>query len=447
MTNWESIHKEAVAHLQTLLKFDTSNPPGNESEAISWLAKILQENGLHSTIIESAPGRANLVCRLSADSKNNSGGLILSSHVDVVPADATMWQHPPFGGVIAGGYVWGRGAIDMKSMTIYNLMTILQAKRENWPLSRDLIFVALADEERGARLGSDYLVTNHPELLTAEYALNEVGGFTLHVGGSKLYPVEVAQKGIVSVKVTVRGKSGHGSMPKSDMVTEKISKAALKLAKNRLPFHLTESARDFIKEISKCSTGISKILLSALTSKIFGKFAVKLLPNNSSTDYLKAILRNTAAPNSILAGNPSALNVIPGFAELYVDGRILPGQSEQSFLLELKNSLGTEFEFEVLQSIPATEQKRDTPLWNAISKVVEEQDPSAKIIPYLMSGFDDAHFYKKLGITTYGFQPIKIDPDFQIMSMYHADNERIPLDGFCWGVRTMSRLVQEFSSK
>lgn len=439
---WEAMEREATEYLQQLLRIDTSNPPGNEMPAIRWLHEILAREGCTSTILESAPGRANLVCRHSTGGRD--GPLLMSSHVDVVPARAEEWTHSPFGGDIADGCLWGRGAIDMKSMTIYTLMALLLAKRQGLRLRRDLILAAVADEERGCTHGSAFLVDRHPELIRAEYGLNELGGFTLHVGAQRLYPIEVAQKGFVWLRLRATGRPGHGSMPHADVATAKIARAVQRLALRSLPYHLTPTARDFLRELAAATPGRRGWLLHGLRHPPIGRWLAARLPPDPTTALLRAILHNTACPTGLAAGSADSINVIAGSAECLIDGRILPGQTTESFLAELRDLLGPGYEYEVLRSSAPHEQPRDTALFRTIAAVVAERDPGARAVPFLVPGFDDSHHYHRLGITMYGFQPIRCPADFNIMALYHAPDERIPVAGFHWGLRTFWEVVQRF---
>ena len=212
--DWNSVKQEAVTHLQNLLRINTTNPPGNEIEAVKYLSGVLTKEAIPHQIFEPAPGRASLVARLKGNGSKRP--LLLTSHLDVVPAEGKKWERAPFSGDLKDGFIWGRGALDMKQMTVMELMMLLTVKREGLPLSRDLIFAAVADEEAGCKWGSKWLVANKPELIDAEYALNEVGGFSLHIDRHVFYPIGVAEKGFCWFKVTAQGEPGHGSLPHDD---------------------------------------------------------------------------------------------------------------------------------------------------------------------------------------------------------------------------------------
>lgn len=439
---WDQVCAEATGYLQQLLRIDTTNPPGNERAAADFLSQILTREGLTPQLLEPAPGRANVVCRYATG--GTDGPLLLSSHVDVVPAEAQHWTHPPFGGVIADGQIWGRGALDMKSMTIYQLMTLLLLKRQGQRTRRDVILAATADEEVGCLYGSAYLVERHPDLIRAEYALNEVGGMTLHIGAQRLYPIEVAQKGIVWVNVRARGTPGHGSKPHADMAIAQLARAATRLATHRLPLHRTPAALDFVRAVADASPVPQRWWLRGITLPGLGPLCARGLPLNQQTAFLLATLHNTACPTSLTAGSGATMNVIPSEAVMGVDGRILPGQTQASFLAELQALLGSGYEYEVVRYREPLEQPRDTPLYTTIERVVTEADPGARAVPFMITGFDDAHFYKRLGIVTYGFQPLRCPRGFDVANLAHAHDERIPLDGFHWGVRTFYEVVQRF---
>lgn len=442
---WDALFQEATDYLQQLLRIDTTNPPGNEIAAIRFLDAILRREGFTPTILEAAPQRANLVCRLSADGTRTTGKgpLLLTSHVDVVPAEAAQWRYPPFSGTIADGCIWGRGALDMKSKTILDLMALLIAKRQRWPLTRDLILAAVADEEYETKYGSAYLVEHHPELIRAEYALNEGGGYTLHVGGHRLYPIQVAEKGLVWMKVTACGRPGHGSAPHGDVATLRIGQALHRLRKSRLGFHGTPVARDFFRALATLAPWHQGLALRALCLPGVGRYLAPVFPEGRNAPFLRAMVYNTACPTGFSAGSAS-INVIPSEASCWIDGRILPGQSQDDFLRELTACIGPGYTYDIVRARTPTLQPYPTPLYHLIREGIERADPGATTAPVMLTGMTDAHFYNKIGIVTYGFQPIQFPADLHPGEQPHAHNERIPLAGFHWGVKTFSEVVSRF---
>ncbi|MBI2342745.1 MAG: M20/M25/M40 family metallo-hydrolase [Deltaproteobacteria bacterium] len=440
---WEPIDREATEYLQQLVRIDTSNPPGNEIAAVRFLEGLLRREGLQPVIIEPAPGRANLVCRYGTG--GTEGPLLLTSHVDVVPAESAGWTHPPFGGVLADGYLWGRGTCDMKSMTIMALMTILRAKREGLVCRRDLIFAAVADEECETRYGSAYLVEHHPELIRAEYALNEMGGFTLHVGSHRLYPIQVAEKGLLWLRVRLRGIGGHGSVPHDRMVADRMARVVRRLRRHGCGYGRTPVATAFLQALSRAHTGLRKYLLQGLTVPLLGRALLPLL-RGPYRAHILAQLHNTVAPTVMASGTPTSINVIPTSGELYLDCRLLPGESRGDFLAALQRTLGNDAEIDVLRYRTSTEQPCDTPVFHVIAQGIRQADPGAQVAPMMLNGFTDAHFYRKLGIITYGFQPVQCPSDFSFPAMPHAVNERIPIAGFHWGVKTFYDIVRRIAT-
>ncbi len=439
---WTAIHQEALSYFLQLLRIPTVNPPGNEALAVHYLKEIIMREGFQDVHeIQSAPGRSNLVVKLAANQPSSEGALLLSSHLDVVPVEESKWQHPPFSGTIADGFIWGRGTIDMKHMAIYSLMTLILIKRLGLPRKRDIIWAAVADEEAGCDFGSRYLVENHPELIRAEYALNELGGFTVHSGNKRFYPIQVAEKGMVWLKIKSQGEAGHGSLPHGDSAIVKLAKAVQKLHENYLPRHPHPVAESFILSLASGRGFPASFILKAIT-KNYGDFLLKLLPDAEARKFFGAILHNTACPTGLEAGQK--VNVIPSEAILTVDGRILPGQTTESFIRELKALLGPGFEFEVFKEALATETPYDTPLFSILKETLEEKDPGSEAIPYMIAGFTDASSYQKLGIKTYGFSPVKLPPDIIFSKLYHNHDERIPVSGFEWGLETFFEAVRKF---
>lgn len=437
--DWNHLHQEALQHFQNLLRLNTVNPPGNEIIAANYLSEILKQEGIPFEILESAPGRANLVARLS--SGKSEGPLLLSSHLDVVPVETEKWKHPPFGAEIAEGCLWGRGAIDMKHMAIYSLMTLLLVKRLGMKLKRDLIWAAVADEEAGCDQGSRFLVEQHPDRIHAEYALNELGGFTIHSGKKRFYPIQIAEKGFVWMRIKATGEAGHGSLPHGDSAIVKLARAVEHLHKNYLPRHTHPVSESFILSLASGQAFPASLFLKGIV-KPYGDFFLKILPDKEAARFFIATLHNTACPTGLEAGQK--INVIPSEAALLVDGRILPGSNPETFLAEIKNLIGPGYTLEVLKQSLPVETSANTPLYHLLKQVLEERDPGSKAIPYLVTGFTDATCYQKLGIKTYGFSPIKLPPNLVFSKLYHNHNERIPVEGFQWGLETFFEAVRRF---
>lgn len=423
---------EALGLLRDLIRFDTSNPPGEELECARFVAEALSADGIDPQVLESAPGRGNVVARLAG---GDDGPLLLNAHLDVVPAAADRWTHPPFAAELDGGYLWGRGAIDMKHMAAMAVTAMRLLARHGIRLRRDVVFAGVADEEAGCDLGSGWLVDEHPDRVCAEYALGEVGAFTLDIGGRRVYPVQVAEKGICWLRARATGPSGHGSIPREDNAVLRLATFLDRLGRTSLPQHPSESVTRFLREIAATQTGAARHVLPLLLQPLASPVVERLLPDPSTRRTFNAVLRNTATPTVLRAG--AKTNVIPGVAEAELDGRIAVGSSAEELVAELRDLAGDAIELEVVRTHPPTESPVDTRLFGVLSAVVTEHDPGnerghAVAVPSVIPGFTDASRWSTLGTTCYGFSPVVLDPqrDPPFAELFHADDERIPVDGF-----------------
>jgi acetylornithine deacetylase/succinyl-diaminopimelate desuccinylase-like protein len=436
-----AIGDDALAMCQALLRIDTTNPPGRERAAADLLDGKLREAGYEPEILESAPERANLVCRYRGD--GSLPPLLLTAHLDVVEADESAWKYPPFSGEIAEGCLWGRGAIDMKNMAAMSAALMRRLQIERPRLRRDVIFAAVADEEAGCDHGSRWLVENHPELVEAEYAIGESGGFSLHIGSSTFYPIQVAEKGICWVRARVRGEPGHGSMPRRDNAVVRLGEALGRLKPGALPAHPTVWVERFLAAVAAAQPALLRPLLRVFRNPSLLARLVKLLPEGSTTRGFAAILGNTASPTAISGG--AAINVIPAEATALIDGRTLPGQSDEDFLRELSAVLGPDVELEIIKSAPpVVTDPVDSPLFEIICDEIQIREPEATVIPYLIPGFTDAKYFTRTGARWYGFSPVKIErgSGVRFAEMFHGHNERIPVDGLRWGAQLLEAVVR-----
>jgi acetylornithine deacetylase/succinyl-diaminopimelate desuccinylase-like protein len=443
--NWPAATAEVVQHLQALLRLDTTNPPGNETLAAEYLGGVLRTEGFEPLLLESAPDRGNLIVRLKGSGE--APPLLLYSHTDVVPAEATEWTHPPFAGETHDGYVWGRGAADMKDTVAEQLMVMLLLKRQGVALKRDVIFAATADEEIGGLngYGMAWLARHHPDLLRAEFALSEVGGYNMSFGGRPVYLIQVAEKGTCWLTLRARGRPGHGSLPHSDNAVVHLVRALRRLAVEGLPYHLTEPAAGFLEAAARAA-GSSALggLLHSLKSPVDAERAFQVeLKDSEFYPFIYAMLHNTATPTGLAAGYKT--NVIPAVAEATIDGRTLPGFDTEQFLAELRGLLGGQFEYEVTLAAPPLQTPHDTPLFRLMADRVRAHDPqAAAVLPYMMSGATDAKYLAPLGVPTYGFAPLRLPPDMKFMEMFHAHDERAPIEGLAWGVQVLYDVVVRY---
>jgi acetylornithine deacetylase/succinyl-diaminopimelate desuccinylase-like protein len=440
---WEEIFPEAEGILRRLIQFQTVNPPGNERPAAHYLAELLRREGLEPEIYEGAPTRTNLVCRLKGTGQ--SPPLQLDGHLDVVCADETQWTHPPFAGDLADGYIWGRGALDMKQMVTMSLMCMFLFKRLGVRFRRDIIFTAVADEEAGGNHGAKYLVDNHAERIKAEYCLGEIGGFNVNTPWKTFYPVQVAEKGLCWFELIARGRAGHGSIPDPESALIRLSEAILKLGRKELPRHNTVVARHLVKTLSANQPFPQNILSALLLQPWFSSFFVdKVVPDKKLATTLFTMFHNTANPTAVRAGEKT--NVIPSVARAEVDGRFLPGQTRESFLAEVKNVVGSDLEINVLSELKPTMVDPKDPIMDSITRVLQRHDPSAAALPVMISATTNAAHYSRLHTKYLGFSPVKFDNGDNFQAMFHGNDERIPVEGFHFGIRVLADLVEEICS-
>jgi acetylornithine deacetylase/succinyl-diaminopimelate desuccinylase-like protein len=440
--DWAQAGAEALGYLRELLRVDTSNPPGNERPAAELLAGALGRAGIEHQLLEREPGRTNLVARLVGSGRKPP--LLLSAHLDVVPAEPEHWRHPPFAAIEADGYLWGRGAVDMKNMAAMSLMTLLLLRRQGVALDRDVIFAAVADEEAGSRQGSLFLVEQHPELVRAAYVLTEVGGHTLHLGKARFYPIQVSEKGLCWFELEAEGPPGHGSMPHPHNAVARLGRAIVDLASARLPQHNTPVVEAFVRALAaRAPFPRSRLMPLLLNRALSGPLLRRLQERDpEQARVLNALLHNTATPTMLSAGRK--INVIPSAARVQVDGRLIPGQTLDAFLAEIRAVVGDDVRLSVLDDHPGTTFESDTELFSAITSVLARHDPGALPVPYMIPGFTDAFAYRRLGATCYGFAPLQLPPGLDFARMYHGHDERIPIAGFTWGLRVLYELVRDF---
>jgi acetylornithine deacetylase/succinyl-diaminopimelate desuccinylase-like protein len=412
---WKAFQNEALDCLRALIRLDTTNPPGNERIAADYIADALAAHGVESVIRESAPTRASLIAR-HPGTDSSKGALLLSSHTDVVPVERSGWTREPFSGEIADGCVWGRGAIDMKSKCATDLVLMTALKRAGAKPDRDVIMAAVADEEAGSDYGAKFLVERHPELVRASYVLNEVGGFTIHLRNRRFYPIQIAEKGFVTIKMKVTAMPGHGSMPRSDTAISRIAELITKIVKTPMRKNVSPFMRKTLEELG--------------------------VPVDSAGPLFQPMLANTVSPTILRAGYKD--NVIPGEATIVLDGRTLPGEDPESFMAELREIVGPEPTFELIKTAPPAETSPDTPLFELIKETIEAADPGSRAIPWMIPGATDNKFYSKLGAACYGFSPVRLEPHMPFGSLYHGNDERLPIEGFNWGLKVYAGVVLKF---
>lgn len=436
--DWPAIQDEAQRLLVDLIRMDTSNPPGNELVAATRLASILESAGLEPRVLESAPGRGNVIARLRGDGTGRP--LLLLGHLDVVPTEPDQWTHPPFEGLEADGFIWGRGALDMKYIVATQAATLLALKRSGASLKRDVIFAGVADEEAGGHHGIQWLLANHPELVDAEYALGEFGGFSMDVAGKRFYLCQTGEKGIAWLRMRTRGRPGHGSMPPPDSAIRRLGEAIWRIGRSHTRLHISDTTRTMVEGLARAVPGLAGLLSESTCQDVLGT-----LPPDQALMF-NAIVRNTITVTGLEAGYKH--NVIPGVAQANLDCRLVPGQTHEDVEREIRSIVKADVELELIEEMYTlpVESRFDTPLFEAMTNHLEAYDPGARVLPLLLVGGTDGRFLAERGTLYYGFSPIKLPSDLRFLELIHSHDERIPVDAFREGVRVFIETVLDFCS-
>jgi len=435
MTTPPSAEDEVVDLCRDLIRIDTTNTGDTatsvgERAAAEYVAEKLTDVGLDVDVIESEPGRTSVVTRIAGADRSRPA-LLIHGHLDVVPADASDWTHHPFSGEITDdGYLWGRGAVDMKDMDAMVLALVRQWQRTGTKPPRDVVVAFLADEEAGGLLGSHYVVDRRPELFEGcTEGISEVGGFSVAVGGDvRLYLVETAQKGIGWMRLTASGRAGHGSMVNDDNAVTALAEAVARVGRHRFPVVMTDTVAAFLAEVGEV-LGIDIDLDDPELA------IAKLGPIGQ---IVGATVRNTATPTMLEAGYKA--NVVPGRAHATVDGRFLPGQQEE-FERTIDELLGPAVTREWITCQTALETTFDGDLVTAMCAALKAEDPGARPVPYMLSGGTDAKAFSRLGIRGFGFSPLRLPDEFDFAAMFHGVDERVPVDALRFGVRVLDHFV------
>jgi len=433
-----AIYRRPAELLQRLIRFDTTNPPGNEAECIAFINELLTGAGISTTILARAPERPNLIARLSGQGK--APPLLLYGHVDVVTTENQKWQHPPFEGKIADGFIWGRGALDMKGGIAMILAAFLRAKEEDLALPGDVVLAIVSDEENLGGFGARFLVENHPDLFDGiRYAIGEFGGFSLYVGHKKFYPISVAEKQVCWIRATLRGPAGHGSLPARGGAMAKLAGLLQKLDKKRLPVHITPTARLMFGTMASALDGLNGLILGQLLNPFLTNTVLNVLGQRGYV--FDPLLHNTV--NATLLHGSDKINVVPGRVSVDLDGRLLPGFKPEDMIAELRRIIGREVELEVLHFDPGPAEP-DMGLFDKLADILREFDSAGQPVPLLLGGTSDARFFSQLGIQTYGFLPTPLPEDFNFSRTIHAADERIPIEAVDFGTNAIYEVLKRF---
>jgi len=432
---------EVVELVSELIRFDTSNTGDlattrGEADCARWVADQLEEVGYETEYLEAgAPGRGNVFARLAGQDPDR-GALLVHGHLDVVPAEPADWSVHPFSGAVEDGYVWGRGAVDMKDMVGMMIAVARHFKRAGITPPRDLVFAFVSDEEHGGTYGAQWLVDNRPDLFEGvTEAIGEVGGFSLTVptrdgGERRLYLIETAEKGIAWMRLSARGRAGHGSMVHDDNAVTAVAEAVAKLGRHQFPLVMTEPVAQFLTAVGQ-ETGyefdVNSPDLEGAIAKLGGIGRI-----------IGATLRDTANPTMLKAGYKA--NVIPATAEATIDCRVLPGRRE-AFEREVSELLGPDVTWTWERDLPSVETTFDGDLVDAMNAALLAIDPEARTVPYMLSGATDAKAFVRLGIRCFGFAPLRLPPDLDFASLFHGVDERVPVDALRFGAQVLEHFL------
>ena len=421
------MNTEVVELAAELIRIDTSNRGGGdckERPAAEYVAERLAESGYEPVLLESAPGRANVVARVPG-ADESAPALLLHGHLDVVPAAAADWSVPPFAGEVRDGVLWGRGAVDMKNADAVILAVVREWARTGWRPARDVVLAFTADEEDTAEAGARWLVEQRPDLFEGcTEAVGESGAFTFHAdGGQKLYPIASAERGTAWLKLTARGKAGHGAKPNTDNAVTKLAAAITRIGEYQWPIRLIPTVRAAIDAIA------AAVGAPAEPDEL-----------GSARALVAGTIRNSANPTMLSAGYK--VNVIPGEAVAYVDGRILPGYDDE-FEKTLNELTGPDVSWEYAHKEIPLEAPLDAPIMDAMKRALLAEDPGAHVVPYCMTGGTDGKQFARLGMACYGFTPLLLPPGYDYYAMFHGVDERIPVSALESSVRIMDRFLRE----
>lgn len=439
--DWETLGEETVQVLRDYLRIDTTNPPGNETAGARFLSDLLAGDGIESRLIESAPGRGNLIARLPGDGTERP--ILLHHHIDVVYADRRYWSVDPFDGIIQDGFLYGRGALDMKSIGILQVMAVLAIKRAGVRLRRDLVPLATADEEAGSRYGAQFLSETHPELIDgAEYSLGEFGAISTQPGWMGYEGViSISEKTGFPIRLTARGTPGHGSMPWPDTAVNRLIRALGRLLETPRPLRVIPEVQEYLSRAATLLPGAEARGWDDLeTSLSDPAFREKFL-----SDPHRAALVRTSFAVTVLRGSEKR-NVIPPEAVAEIDCRLLAGDDPDEVLEWVRQAVADDrVTVEAIQPAKVPNlSPPDTPLYKALADAIRRREPRAIVVPLVLTGFTDNWVFRRHGVHAYGFAPFVTDE--AELYRVHGNDERISLENLRAGVRSYTELLLGFAA-
>ena len=436
------IYERPIDILRTLIRFDTTNPPGNEEACIGYVRGLLEEAGIPFTVLAKTPSRPNLVARLQG--RGEAPPFVWQGHVDVVTTVNQKWSRDPFGAELIDGEVWGRGALDMKGGVAMMLAAVLRAKAEGFQPAGDIILTIMADEEAASDYGARFLVEEHPEQFEgARYAIGEGGGSSQSIFDQRFYPIMVAEKQVCWMQATLRGQGGHGSMPLRDGGMAALGKLLTALNSQRLPVHITPVTQQMISAIAETLSAPGDAALARLLDDHQTNAALDALDAQGirAARSLDALLHNTVNATVIRASNKT--NVIPSEIEVELDGRVLPGYTAEEMQAEIHAIVGDDVELSVIRHDPVGGTP-DMTLFPLLASIVREADPTGIPIPSMVGGFTDGRMFARLGIQNYGFLPQNLPAGFASGGMVHGADERVPVETIEFGAKVLYTLLERY---
>jgi len=437
--DWDQLLSEATDYLQQYIRIHTVNPPGNEIEGAKFFKKIFDSESIPSEIFESLPGRGNLLAVVKGSGKKKP--LLLLNHMDVVPVEKERWSVDPFAGVIQHGYLYGRGAIDDKSMGIVEMMALLILKRERIPLERDLLFFATADEETGGNWGIRWALDHVPPLKEAEWALNE-GGYVIlnESGGADRYEISSGQKMVFQLRLKARGTSGHAAMPHPDNPNVKLIHALEAVTKWETPYQILPMVKEYFSKMAPKQAPEERKFFEDIEKGLrHPSFSAKF----TSNPMYNAMVRDTISLTVLQGG--SKANVIPSESNAILDCRLIPGSSKENFLEEMRKCLGDEIEIEGNMEGGATlPSSLDTDLYRAIQEFASKNDPGCPVVPLLLPGATDSRFLREKGVITYDFCPFRLQE--KEVFLVHGHDERIAIENLRFGMRMLVEVIKQIAT-
>ena len=432
-----SLYQRPAELLQQLIRFNTTNPPGNEAECIAYINTLLTDAGFETQVLAIDEKRPNLVTRLKG--RGEAPPLLLQGHIDVVTTANQPWQHPPFEGQRIDDYIWGRGTLDMKGGVAMMLAALLQAKAEDESLPGDVIFAALSDEESGGGVGAKFLVEQHADLFKdVRYALGEVGGFTSYIDGKKFYCIQVLEKQMCWFKATLRGPGGHGSIPMHGGAVAKLGQLLQQLDQHRLPVHIHPVMHSMLETMANAlSSSPDGLRLRQLLEPTRADEVLDQL--GSHTHFFDPILHNTVNVTIIQGGHK--INVIPSEIVVEMDGRLLPGYTPDEMFQEMHELVGNDIEFELMH-YGEGRTEANMGFYGTLTDILREADPDGIAVPTLMPAVTDGRFFSQLGIQTYGFLPMDLYEGFDFLQAIHTADERIPVAALDFGTNAIHEAMR-----